>query len=58
MSACNNETHLEVELHLTSHNGNGWGASGYYEILDSNDQVVKSGSMNSSDAMTSSIRKK
>ena len=57
MSACNNETHLEVELHLTSHNGNGWGASGYYEILDSNDQVVKSGSMNSSDAMTS-IREK
>ncbi len=57
ISACNNETHLEVELHLTSHDGNGWGATGYYEILDSNNQVVKSGGMNSSDTM-SAIREK
>ncbi len=53
LSACNNESHLEVELHLTSHDGNGWTGAGYYEIVDSSNNVLKSGGMNSSDAMTS-----
>ena len=52
LSACDNATELEVELHLTSHSGDGWANTGYYQIHDASGSLVKSGGMNSSDAMT------
>lgn len=57
-SMCPQDTHMETELYLTSHRGDGWSDAGSYTIKDTaDDSVVKTGTMPSHNAMTS-IREK